>query len=152
MQEGVRMLDFDPWHFWVIIALVCFIAEIFLPGFVLASIGVGALVAAAIHQFTGDLNWGIGGWIVGASIAFIFIRPVVIRTISSDEPSGFGASGMIGDVVIVSDSEDVGGNPKTRYRDSSWILESENDLIEGDHVKIVDVRGSTLIVKKENQS
>ena len=59
---------------------------------------------------------------------------------------------MIGDVVIVSDSEDVGGNPKTRYRDSSWILESENDLIEGDRVKIVDVRGSTLIVKKENQS
>jgi membrane protein implicated in regulation of membrane protease activity len=146
------MIDFDPWHIWVIIALACFIAEIFMPGFVLASIGVGALVAAATHQYSGDINWGIGGWIVGASIAFILIRPIVVKTISSDEPSGFGASGMIGDHVIVSDSEDVGGHPKARYRDSSWVLESENDLIEGDRVEIIDVRGSTLIVKKENQS
>jgi membrane protein implicated in regulation of membrane protease activity len=152
MQAGVRMIDFDPWHIWVIVALGCFIAEIFMPGFVIASIGVGALVAAAAHQYTGDLNWGIAGWIVGASIAFIFIRPIIIKTISSDEPSGFGASGMVGDIVIVTDSEDVGGNPKARYRDSSWILESDNDLIEGDRVEIVGVRGSTLIVRKENQS
>lgn len=146
------MIDFDPWHIWVIIALGCFIAEIFVPGFVIASIGVGALVGAAAHQYTGSLNWGIAGWIVGASISFIFIRPIIIKTISSDEPSGFGASGMLGDSVIVTDSEDVGGNPKARYRDSSWILESDDDLIEGDHVEIVGVRGSTLIVKKENQS
>ena len=145
------MIDFDPWHIWVIVALGCFIAEIFMPGFVVASIGVGALVAAAVHQYTGSLNWGIAGWIVGASIALIFIRPVIIKTISSDEPSGFGASGMVGDIVIVSDSEDVGGHPKARYRDSSWILESDIDLIEGDRVEIVDVRGSTLIVRKENQ-
>ena len=59
---------------------------------------------------------------------------------------------MVGDIVIVTDSEDVGGNPKARYRDSSWILESDNDLIEGDRVEIVGVRGSTLIVRKENQS
>lgn len=146
------MLDFDPWHIWVIIALICFIAEVFVPGFVIASIGVGALVAAATHQYSNDLNWGVGGWIVGASIAFLFIRPVFVKTISSDEPSGFGASGMIGDVVIVSDSEDIGGNPKARYRDSSWVLESENDLIEGDRVRITDVHGATLVVEKENQS
>ena len=72
-------------------------------------------------------------------------------SVSSDEPSSFGAAGMVGDRVIVTDSEDVGGNPKARYRDSSWVLESSDDLIEGDRVEIIDVRGATLIVKKENQ-
>ena len=146
------MIDFDPWHIWVIIALVCFITEVFLPGFVLASLGVGALVAAATHQYTSDLNWGVGGWIVGASITFMFIRPIFVKSIETDSPAEFGASGMIGDIVIVADAEDIGGNPTARYRDSSWLLESENDLFEGDRVRITEVRSATLVVEKENES
>jgi membrane protein implicated in regulation of membrane protease activity len=143
------MFGFEPWHIWLIAAVLFFVAEVFVPGFVLASLGIGAVIAAGVHQYTGDLNWGVGGWIVGAFLSFVFLRPVVVRTLVDDTPSGFGASGMIGNTVIVSDSEDVGGTLKARYRDSDWSLESEDDLIEGDTVTITNVRGTTLVVKKE---
>jgi membrane protein implicated in regulation of membrane protease activity len=143
------MFGFEPWHIWLIIAVLFFVAEVFVPGFVLASLGIGALVAAGVHQYTADLNWGVGGWITGAFLSFLFLRPVVVKTLQDDTPSGFGAAGMVGSTLIVSDAEDVGGTLKARYRDSVWSLESEDDLVEGDRVTITNVHGTTLVVKKE---
>ena len=146
------MFGFEPWHLWTIVAVVLFALEIFAPGFVLASMGVGALFAAAIHQYTGDLNWAVGGWILGAALSFVFMRPLLVKTMDADKPSGFGASGMVGDVVTVSDSGDVGGRLRANYRGSTWVLESEDDLMEGDRAVITDVRGTILVVTKENES
>ena len=146
------MLGFEPWHLWTIIAVVLFALEVFVPGFVLVSLGVGALFAAAIHQYTGDLAWAVGGWILGAALSFALIRPLLVKVMDADKPSGFGASGMIGDVVTVSDSEDVGGRLRATYRGSTWVLESEDDLMEGDRAVIAEVRGTILIVTKEKES
>ncbi len=137
----------EPWHLWTILAVCLFIGEVFIPGFLLASLGVGSLVAAAAHHFSDDLGIGIGGFVVGAGLSLALIRPYFAKALGPEQESHFGAEGMIGDVVTISDASDVGGSMKARYRDTLWSLRCEQDLFEGDKAEIVDVDGGVLVVK-----
>jgi len=141
-------IGLEPWHIWVIIAVCLFIGEVFMPGFVLASLGLGALLGALAHQFTNEMGWGIGSFAVGSAIALLLVRPYFTKLFEPEESSSFGAAGMVGDKIFVSDASDVGGTLKARYRDSLWSLKSDDELLEGDQVVITEVDGSTLIVKK----
>ncbi len=141
-------IGLEPWHVWVIVAVCLFIGEVFLPGFVLASLGVGALAAALVHQVTGDMGWGIGSFALGSGIGLLLIRPYFSKLLAPEEHSSFGAAGMVGDAITVCDASDVGGQLKARYRDSLWSLKSQDELLEGDQVVIINVDGATLVVKK----
>lgn len=141
-------IGLEPWHIWTIIALCLFIGEVFLPGFILASLAVGALVGAVSHQVTDELGWGIGGFAVGAGISLVLIRPYFASALGPEENSRFGADGMVGDVITVTDAGDVGGTLKARYRDTLWSLQCSDELFEGDKVEITAVQGGTLVVKR----
>jgi hypothetical protein len=141
-------IGLEAWHIWVIVGILLFTAEIFVPGFVLASLGFGAFSGAAAHAVSGDLGWAIAGFIVGALIALIAIRPILMRTFMDDSPSPFGAEGMKGQVVTITDAGDVGGQLKTQFRDSTWAVVSEDDLLEGDQAEIIDVNGAILTVAR----
>lgn len=91
---------------------------------------------------------GVGSFALGSGAALLLIRPYFSKLLAPEERSSFGAAGMVGDAITVSDASDVGGQLKARYRDSLWSLKSEDELFEGDQVVITDVEGATLIVKK----
>jgi membrane protein implicated in regulation of membrane protease activity len=141
-------IGLEPWHVWTIVAVCLFIGEVFLPGFILASLAVGCLVAAATHQFTDELGWGIGGFAAGAGISLVLVRPYFSKALGPEENVRFGAEAMVGDVITVTDAGDVGGALKARYRDTVWSLQCGDELFEGDRVVIVGVQGGTLLVKR----
>ncbi|MEE4202551.1 MAG: NfeD family protein [Halieaceae bacterium] len=140
-------IHLEPWHIWTIIAVCVFIGEVFLPGFILASLGVGCLTAAGAHQFTGDLGWGIAGFAFGAGVSLILIRPYFAKALGPEQESHFGAEGMLGDVLTVTDAGDIGGHLKGHYRDTVWSLRCEEEVFEGDRVQIIAVDGGVLVVK-----
>jgi membrane protein implicated in regulation of membrane protease activity len=144
-------IGLEAWHIWVILGILLFTAEIFVPGFVLASLGVGAFAGAAAHALSGELGWAIAGFIAGASLALVAIRPLVVRTFIDDAPSPFGAEGMKGLIVTITDADDVGGQLKTQFRDSTWAVVSDDDLLEGDRAEIIEVNGATLKVARVNK-
>ncbi len=137
----------EPWHLWIIAGLCLFIGEVFIPGFILASLAVGCLLGGGAHYLTDDLAFAIGGFILGAGASLALIRPYVAKALGPEEESRFGADAMIGDVVVVTDASDIGGSLKARYRDTVWSLHCEQDLFEGDRAEIVAVNGGTLVVK-----
>ena len=141
-------IGLEPWHVWTIIAVCLFIGEVFLPGFILASLAVGCLVGAVAHQITDELGWGIGGFAIGAGVSLVLVRPYFARALGPEEQVSFGAEGMIGDVITVTDAGDVGGSQKARYRDTLWSLQCSDELFEGDQVEITAVQGGTLVVKR----
>jgi membrane protein implicated in regulation of membrane protease activity len=141
-------IGFEPWHVWTIAAVCLFIGEVFLPGFILASLAIGCLTGAVGHQLTDDLGWGIGGFAAGAGISLVLIRPYLARALGPEESARFGADAMIGDLITITDAGDVGGSLKARYRDTLWSLECDEELFEGDRAEIIEVSGSTLVVKR----
>lgn len=139
--------DLDPWHLWTICAVVLLIGEVFVPGFILASLGLGAILAAITHQMSGEFGWGLAGFATGAAASLFLIRPFIARALGPEQQSRFGADGMVGDVIVISDADDIGGTAKAHYRDTTWSLRSDFALCEGDRVEIIGVDGGVLIVK-----
>lgn len=68
-----------PWHIWVIIALVFFIIEFFTSGFAVACFSIGALAAAIVSACHGSLLWQIILFAVFSFLAFVFVRPLVLK-------------------------------------------------------------------------
>ncbi|TGD74607.1 NfeD family protein [Mangrovimicrobium sediminis] len=144
----MTLLGLSPWHLWIILAVVLLTAEIFVSGFVLAGLGFGALTAALGHYLSGELGWALAGYCAGALLFFVAIRPIALRTFMRGDRPRFGVHGMLGKQVTVMDSPALGGGYYTVFRDSRWELESTDDLMDGDLAEVVDVRTSTLIVKR----
>ncbi|MEE4277407.1 MAG: NfeD family protein [Halieaceae bacterium] len=145
-------IGLEAWHLWIIVGICLFIGEVFIPGFLLASLGAGSLAAGAIHYLSGDFAYAIGGFIAAAGAALALIRPYLARALGPEQESRFGADGMIGDVLTVTDASDVGGQLKGRYRDTVWNLRCDDDLFEGDKAEIIAVDSGTLIVKPRRES
>ena len=140
-------IAFDPWHYWIIVGLCLFIGEVFAPGFLLASLGVGCLAAGTVHYLSGDAGFAIGGFVIGAGTALALIRPFLAKALGPEQETQFGAEAMVGDVILITDASDVGGTLKARYRDTLWTLQCDDELFEGDRAEIVAVQSGTLIVK-----
>lgn len=140
--------SFQLWHLWLIAGALLLTAEVLIPGFVLMGLGIACFCAAALQFLTADTGWALLGFIGGALVFFFGIRPLAVRSFMDDKPSPFGVNAMLGKRVIIQDSPDVGGDLQTTFRDSSWTVESEDDLMEGDEAEIIDVKSTRLVVKR----
>ncbi len=141
-------LGLSPWHLWIIAAVLLLILEIFVSGFFLAALGFGALCAAIGHYLGGGLGWALLAFSIGAMAFFFGIRPFALRTFMKHEPGRFGVNGMIGQQITIADGPDVGGKYYTIFRDTRWMVQSEDDLMEGDTAEVTGVHSSTLIVTR----
>ncbi|MFN6179061.1 MAG: NfeD family protein, partial [Flavobacteriales bacterium] len=71
-------MDFFQWHWWAALALVLMIAEIFVPGFFLLCLGVGAAGASMVAA----LGLGSSAQLIAFSafslLSFFTIRPLLM--------------------------------------------------------------------------
>lgn len=147
----MNVFGLEFWHLWLIGGAALLTAEIFVPGFVLAGLGFAAFVAGFAHLASDSLGWALVAYSVAALVFFVGIRPVALRTFMDNKPSPFGVNAMLGKRVVVTDSPDVGGGLQTIFRDTHWVVKSDDDLMEGDEAEIIDVKSTVLVVKRVNR-
>lgn len=122
----------QPWHLWVIIALICFIIEIFTSGFAVACFSIGAVAAAIGAACHCPLIWQIVLFAVFSLIAFVFVRPLILKVFfKADKGQKTNACAMVGKKGKV--SADI--SPETGYG---------RVAIDGDDWKAVSIDGSFI--------
>jgi membrane protein implicated in regulation of membrane protease activity len=145
------------WIFWVVLGVVLIIAEVFTLGFVLFWFGIGAIAAA----FAGYLGFGFGiQFLIFASVSVILTA--MSRTIFANylahgdgEPFKTGVDalpGQIGTVTI--ESKGVLNEGAVKVFGSTWTafpFDGETLLIEGEKVEVVNVKGSSIYVRKAGE-
>lgn len=137
--------------FWSILAVICLLAEIVVPGAVLGFIGVAAALVGIAEY------WGwIEGWVPSLTLFFMssLFLVLVVRT--------FFLRLFPGDIKVenVDEDEDARGalvevleditpakHGRVRFRDSTWEAESEETLIQGEKAVIIARSGSIWIVQ-----
>lgn len=142
----------SDWHLWVLLALALGIAEIFVAGFVLACLAVGALGAAGASAI------GAGTavqFVVAATIAalsFVFLRPFARSWFFNRKEIKTGVDALVGRTARVTqafDPQSRAGRCKVDGDDWMAVLEGEGlevpDLAES--VTIVRIESNTLIVQ-----
>jgi membrane protein implicated in regulation of membrane protease activity len=147
----------SDWQVWIVLSALLLVAEMFAPGFWLASIAVGCLAAG----IAGLLPIGLVGQILvftGSSLLSLFgLRPVLVRRflhsrgteVRTNVEALVGKSGVvvrrfdpvtrIGRVVV--DGED--------WRGALLEAGSGPPLEPGTRIIVVQVDGTTLVVEKE---
>jgi membrane protein implicated in regulation of membrane protease activity len=148
---------YEPlWWHWVAGGIVLSVMELFIPSFTILWFGLGAIVTGVLLAlFPGlPLPGQLALWIV-FSCAFVlvwfrYVKPRKDRTTSGlSKEAVIGAVGMVS--TGVSSPYDKG---KVRFQmplcgDDEWPFVADEALRQGDRVRVVDVEGQLLRVKKE---
>lgn len=141
------MIAFEVWHIWMIACLLFLILEIFIPSFIMASIGIGCLLAFFGALFDSAFSLQIILFSGGTLAGFIGVKPMMQKYMynkSSIRTNYDGLVGRTGKVIETINQETDSGC--VAIDGDQWKAISENDeIIEiGTKVKVVQL--SSIVV------
>lgn len=143
-------MEFFQWHWWAGLAIILFIAEIFIPGFFLVCLGIGCIGAS----FVAGIGLGAGAQLLAFSafslVAFFTIRPMLLKRMWKDNDVRTNADALKGQRGRVTQDFDPAIRlGRVQAGGDDWRAESltEQALRVGDLVEVVRVESNTLIVK-----
>lgn len=145
----------SDWQIWIVAAALLLVAEMFTPGFWLASVAVGCLAAGV----AGLLPIGLLGQVLvfaATTVGSLFgLRPVLVRRflhargmeVRTNVEALVGKSG-----VVTKRIDPVTRVGRVAVEGEDWrgaLLEGGSAVEPGTRVIVVQVDGSTLVVEKE---
>lgn len=143
----------QPWHIWVIVALLFFIVEIFTTGFAVACFSIGALAAAVVAIFDVSLAWQLLTFALFSLLSFIFVRPFVLKTFfKPQDGQATNADALLGRQGRVSvDIDPQKGSGRVAIDGDDWKAVSQDGtkIKAGAIVEVVSVDSIILTVKSK---
>jgi len=147
-------MDQVAWILWLVLGVGLIVAEIFTLGFVLFWFGIGAMAAA----FSGFLGAGIGWQFLVFAVVSIALT-AMSRTIfakylphNDSDVMKMGIDALPGQIgTVAAGSKGALQEAAVKVYGSTWTAFPENgeaDLVEGEKVEVVRVKGSTIFVRK----
>ena len=142
------------WILWLILGLALMIAELFTFGFVLFWFGVGALAAALVGFVGLGFAWQFMAFAVVSIALTAMSRTIFLRYLPSGEGNSVRSNvdslpGQVGMVTI--GSRGAMNESAVRVYGSTWTafpIDGETELVEGEKVEVVEVRGSSIYVRR----
>ena len=141
------------WQIWLLIAAVFVVIEIFTAGFAVACFSVGCVFGAILAACDLSLTWQVVAFAVGTFLAFVLIRPVVMKYLdkkTNDDHIKTNMDNIIGKTAVVTERIEEGGYGRVKIDGDDWKALTDNGLAAevGDKVEIVSYESIILTVKK----
>jgi membrane protein implicated in regulation of membrane protease activity len=147
-------MEQSAWILWILLGVILIIAEIFTLGFVLFWFGIGAFAAA----LAGFLGFGmIVQFIVFAAVSTVLTvmsRTILANYFSQTDENAFktGIDSLPGQIgTVTSASKGTLQEGAVKVYGSTWTafpMDGETNLIEGEKVEVVSVKGSSIYVRR----
>ncbi|MEJ7623361.1 MAG: NfeD family protein [Pyrinomonadaceae bacterium] len=147
-------MDQYAWVLWLILGVGLIIAEVFTLGFVLLWFGIAAIAAALV----GMAGIGFGGQFLTFAIVSIALtsmsRTIFSRYLAHGETDRMktGAESLPGQIGTVAISSTGALNEAAvKVFGATWTafpIEGESTLTAGEKVEVVEVKGSSIYVKR----
>ena len=139
------------YYVYLIIALACFVGELFTMEFSLTCLGIG-LLGAALAAWLGTALWGqVAAFALVAVLCWIGLRPLILKHLYGKvQEMKTPAEDVIGKQAIV----EVAINPATEagrvlVNGESWKATSAKPLAKGTVCVVEKLNGVTLFVKEK---
>jgi membrane protein implicated in regulation of membrane protease activity len=142
------------WILWLVLGVGLIIAEIFTLGFVLFWFGIGAVAAAAVGFLGLGLAWQFASFAIVSILLTVMSRTIFSRYLPHSEGQTIRSAidslpGKIG--TVSSSSKGALNEAAVKVFGSTWTAfpaDDESELTEGDKVEVVEVKGSSIYVKR----
>ena len=142
------------YYYWLIAAIVLVILEIMTAGFGVICFAIGAAFAALVSGLGGTLTWQVVVFVVVSMLAFIFLRPVVIRfldkkskNVKTNADARVGRKGVVSECI---DAEQHTGRVAIDGDDWKAVSEDGSVIEKGADVEIVKLDSIIVTVKRSN--
>ncbi|GJM14128.1 MAG: membrane protein [Pseudohongiella sp.] len=142
------------WH-WIVLGIILMLSEIFLGSFFIfwfgaaaLSVGLAMLVVPTMSEAAQIIIWGVASLMFAVGW-FKFIKPLS----RDNTKAGLSREALLGQVGQVLDppNGDKFGMlrfPAPLLGSDEWLIISQDELVPGDRVSVVDLSGNSLIVAK----
>ena len=141
------------WQIWLLIAALFVVIEIFTSGFAVACFSVGCVFGAILAACELSLTWQVVAFAVGTFLAFVFIRPIVMKYLdkkTNDNGVKTNMDSIIGKTAVVTEKIEENGFGRVKIEGDDWKAQtSDGSAVEvGTKVKIEAFESIILTVKK----
>lgn len=141
------------WILWLVVAVALIVAEIFTLGFVLFWFGIGAFAAAMVAFLGLGPGWQFAAFAVVSILLTAMSRTIFAQYLPHNDDNPMRSAidslpGMIGTVSI--GSKGALNECAVKVYGSTWTAfptAGEPELVEGEKVEVVEVRGSSIYVR-----
>lgn len=133
----------EPWLFWIIVAAVFAVGEVFTLSFFLAPFAGGALVAALVDGVGGGLALSLVAFLAVSIALLLALRPIARGHERTQSKTRTGTARLVGTTATVLDAGTVKLDGETwtaRHYDEDSFLEP------GTKVTVMEIRGATALV------
>lgn len=145
-----EVVEMYAWAIWVVAGIILCIAEMFTPGFFLASCGVGAIGAGIATACRLPFVWQLVVFCVVTVLSFLLLRPLLKKFHKLDGAAS-GVDALVGkEALVVQKIDNLKNEGRVKIGGEDWKALSADDLpIEKGATVIVDhVSGVTAYVKR----
>ena len=140
------------WQFWLIIAGLFFVGEIFTLGFLIFWFGIGALFAMIVSFFTTNIIIQTTVFLVTSTIFILATKPLVKKFVDVKKTNTNVFSIIGKKALVIKDIDPIHSSGQIKLNGEVWSAETENDEIikEGSEVEVLKINGVKAIVKLVN--
>lgn len=141
------MILTDPWMIWIAIGVICMIIEIFTPGFLFLSFGLGAIITGLV-TLTHLPFWAqLIIYIVITFILFLNLRKLSSKLTKETIPTNVDA--LMGKKGFVTEQIPEAGKGYVKIGGETWSAISHDEAMIEVNRKIVvkNIDGNKLVVK-----
>lgn len=142
------------WIFWLVLGVGLIIAEIFTLGFVLFWFGIGAIAAALVGLLGGGFRLQFLVFAIVSIALTAMSRTIFAKYLShrDEDAMKMGVDSLPGQVgTVMSASKGALMEGAVKVYGSTWTAfpaDGETELIEGEKVEVVSVKGSSIYVRR----
>lgn len=142
-------LGIEFWHWWILACLVL-VLEMLLPGIIFLWLSVAAAAAGFVVLLVPDVSVELQliAFGVFSVLSFVigrrFFRPA--RSGAQEEDVSSTRSSLVGKTTVLTEKT-TNGRVRQNVYGSSWVLKSDEELVEGQKVRVCGIEGSTLLVE-----
>lgn len=142
------------WIAWLVLGVALIVAEIFTLGFFLLWFGVGAIAAGVVGLAGGGIFLQFMAFVVVSIGLTAMSRTILAKYFSHDDANAMksGVDSLPGKIgIVVEASNGAMSKGAVKVFGSTWTaypIDGENELTEGEKVEVVEVRGSSIYVRR----
>jgi len=139
------------WHWWMYAAIILFIIELFTPGFIVACLGIGSVIASLIAYIGLDLDAQLMGFAASTLLSLFVIRPILYNKKGDENKIQTNTEALIGRKARVTETINSTINTGRVSIDGDvWRAKSvDGETIEiNNQVQVLSINSTIVTVKK----
>lgn len=129
-------------------AIIFIIIECFTTQFISIWFALGAIIALLLSCLNFSFFWQLLSFATVGIILTFSLHSIITKRLL--KPKALNADGLIGKTAIV-EQDFVQGEGRVIVEDMDWKAKSNEKLLKGDSVKIIEINGVTLTVTKQSE-